>query len=209
MIRLFLSGGPIMFVLLFLSLIAMTIVIERLMYFRKNRVDEEAVLTRLKGALEAGHHNEALAICDASPTPVTNLLRVGISYRDQPLSVIKEMVMDAAELEIPKMERYLTTLGTISTIAPLLGLLGTVIGIITAFNVMNQFQGIGDPSALAGGIATALITTAGGIIVAVPATIFYNYLTGKVNHNIIRLETRVNELVLYLDKAKTAPVEGV
>lgn len=202
MIQIFLAGGPVMFVLLFLSLVSATIVIERLLYFRKNQFSEDKLLDRLKVTLEKGHYEEALAICDTQPSPITNLMKVGISLRDQPVNVVRDMVMDTANQEIPKMEKYITTLGTISTIAPLLGLFGTVQGIIMAFNVLNQLQGIGDPSALAGAIGTALITTAGGIIVAVPATIFYNYLTNKVNHTIIRLENRVNELVLYLDKAR-------
>lgn len=202
MVQVFLSGGPVMFVLLFLSIVSITIVVERFLYFRNNRVNEDQLLSRLKSTLEKGHYDEALAICDASPSPITNLMKVGISLRDQPVTVVRDMVMDTANQEIPKMEKYITTLGTISTIAPLLGLFGTVQGIIMAFNVLNQLQGVGDPSALAGGIGTSLITTAGGIIVAVPATIFYNYLTNKVNHSIIRLENRVNELVLYLDKAR-------
>ncbi|OHD13547.1 MAG: flagellar motor protein MotA [Spirochaetes bacterium GWB1_48_6] len=202
MIQIFISGGPVMYVLLFLSLVSLTIVVERFMYFRKNRVNEDLLLSRLKSTMEKGHYEEALAICDAQPSPITNLMKVGISLRDQPVSVVRDMVMDTANQEIPKMEQYITTLGTISTIAPLLGLFGTVQGIIMAFNVLNQLAGVGDPAALAGGIGTALITTAAGIIVAVPATIFYNYLTNKVNHSIIRLENRVNELVLYLDKAR-------
>ena len=192
------SGGPIMLVLIFLSFVAATIIIERLLYFRKIKGDENVMIKRLKATLEQGNYNEALAICETSPSPVTNLMKVGIEHRHLPINMIKEMIQDAANLEIPRMERFLTSLGTIANISPLLGLLGTVLGNITAFNVLNSLQGVGDPALLAGGIATALVTTAAGIIVSIPAVIFYNYLVNKVNHIIIQLENRVNELVLIL-----------
>lgn len=198
MVSFFLQGGLLMWAFLGLSLLAATIIIERLLYFRQNRVEEEKGLQVLKGALEKGHFDEALAICEHQPSPITNLMKVGLTYRTQPLDVVRNLITDAANLEIPRMERFLSSLGTIATISPLLGLLGTVLGIIDAFSVLNQMQGVGDPSRLAGGIATALITTVGGIVVAIPATIFYNYLVTKVNHSIIRLETRVTELTALL-----------
>lgn len=197
-----LNGELILWVLGFISLMATTIILERLMYFRKIKVDEETMISRLKATLEKGHYDEALSICEANPSPVTNLMKVGIEHRDLPLDMIKNMVTDAANMEIPKLERYLSSLGTISSIAPLLGLLGTVLGNISSFNVMEGLADLGDKTALAGGIAGALVTTAVGIVVSIPAIIFYNYLVSKVNHIIIRLENKVNELVLYLGKAQ-------
>jgi biopolymer transport protein ExbB len=197
-----LNGELILWILGAISLLATTLILERLMYFRKIKVDEETMISRLKSTLEKGHYDEALSICEANPSPVTNLMKVGIEHRDLPLDMIKNMVTDAANMEIPKLERYLSTIGTISSIAPLLGLLGTVLGNISSFGVLDAAGPQGDPAALAGGIAGALITTAVGIVVSIPAIIFYNYLVAKVNHIIIRLENRVNELVLYLGKAQ-------
>jgi biopolymer transport protein ExbB len=125
-------------------------------------------------------------------------MKVGIEYRDYPRETIREVILDAANQEVPKLEKHLPALGTISYIAPLLGLLGTVVGNIEAFGVLGRFGAVGDPGLLAKGIAEALLTTAAGIIVAIPAVIFYNHLVSKVNHMIIRLENRVNELVLLL-----------
>jgi biopolymer transport protein ExbB len=99
------------------------------MYFRKIKVDEETMISRLKATLEKGHYDEALSICEANPSPVTNLMKVGIEHRDLPLDMIKNMVTDAANMEIPKMERYLSSLGTISSIAPLLASWGRCWGI--------------------------------------------------------------------------------
>jgi biopolymer transport protein ExbB len=193
------KGGIVLAFIIILSVIAAVIIIERLLYFRKNRTDEDQLLQRLKSALQKGHYDEALSICEANPLPISNLMKVGIEHRQYSEEVIKDAVTDAANMEIPRMERYVSFLGTIAQIAPLLGLLGTVTGNIKAFGVLGNFAGsVSDPGLLARGIAEALITTAAGIIVSIPAVIFYNYLVSKVNHSIIRLENRVTELVLYL-----------
>lgn len=201
MLTLISRGGFIVIVILALSVVAAAIIIERLLYFRRIRLDETVLLNRLKSTVAKGRFEEALAICEASPSPITNLSRVGIEHRDYPEEVIKSMITDAANMEVPRMERYLSTLGTIAHIAPLLGLLGTVTGNIRAFGVLGDFGAVGgNPAVLARGIAEALITTAAGIIVSIPAITFYNYLVGKVNHLIIQLENRVNELVLMLKR---------
>lgn len=198
MLELLQEGGVIMVIILLLSLVGTVIIIERLLFFRKIRVDESKMINRLKAALEKGHFDEAVSICENNPAPITNLMRVGIEHRHFSEQEIKESIMSAANMEIPRLERYLPALGTVAHIAPLLGLLGTVTGNIDAFGVLGQFAGGGDPTELANGIAEALLTTAAGIIVSIPAIIFYNHLVSKVNHIIIRLENRVNDLVLLL-----------
>lgn len=194
-------GGIILVLIMLLSVVAAVIIIERLLYFRRIRSDEGALMQRLKAAVAKGHFEEALAICEASPSPITNLSRVGIENRRHSEEVIKSTITDAANMEIPRMERSLSFLGTIAHITPLLGLLGTVTGNIQAFGVLGEFGGVGgNPAVLASGIAEALITTAAGIIVSIPAIVFYNYLVSKVNHLIIALENRVNELVIMLKR---------
>ncbi len=192
------KGGMIMWIIMFLSVIAAVLIIERLFYFRRIRVDEEKMINRLKSTLKKGHFDEALSICENNPSPITNLMKVGIEHRGYSAETIKETILDAANLEIPKMEKHLPALGTITHIAPLLGLLGTVTGNISAFGVLGKLGSVGDPGLLAKGISEALLTTAAGLIVAIPAIIFYNYLVNKVNHSIIRMENRANEMVLLL-----------
>jgi biopolymer transport protein ExbB len=167
-------------------------------------VDEEGLIRRLKAALEKGHAEEALAICEAHPSPIANLMKVGIENRLQPKQVIREAILDAANMEIPKLERSLPMLGTVGNLAPLLGLLGTVTGNIKSFGVIGQLGVVGDPGLLARGIAEALLTTAFGLIVAIPVIVFYNVLVTRVNNTITRLENRVNHLVLLLEGAKNA-----
>ncbi|MFA7565648.1 MAG: MotA/TolQ/ExbB proton channel family protein [Alkalispirochaeta sp.] len=201
MLDLIQRGGVIFVIIIALSVVAVAIIIERMLFFKKTRGDEEAIMRRLETTLAKGNFDEALAVCEAMPSPITNLMKVGIEHRAYSREVIKMAVSDAANMEIPQMERFLSTLGTIAHVTPLLGLLGTVTGNIQAFGVLGQTGvGTGDPTILAKGISEALLTTAAGIIVSVPAIAFYNYLVSRVNHSIIRLENRVNELVLYLKK---------
>jgi len=198
MVELFEKGGIIMGLILVISFAGLVIVIERLIYFRRIRVDEAKMLYRIKVTLEKGHFDEALSICENNPSPFTNLMRVGIENRRFDRRAIKELILEAANQEIPKLERSLSALGTIAHVAPLLGLLGTVTGNIKAFGVLGSFGAVGDPGMLAMGISEALLTTAAGIIVAIPALGFYNYLVSKVNHMIIQMENRVNEMLLIL-----------
>ena len=192
------SGTIILGLIGVISVIGIAIIIERLIYFRKNQADEEKILTRLRSSLEKGFYDEALSICENSPSVISNLMKIGIEHRNYSPQVIKDRITDAANLEIPRMEKNISSLGTIAHISPLLGLLGTVTGNIQAFGLLGNFGVGADPALLASGIAEALITTAAGIVVSIPATVFYNYLVSRVNHTIIQLETRVGDLVLAL-----------
>ena len=194
------KGGVIMALIILLAFVATVIIVERLLYFRKIRIDENTMIERLKSALQKQHYDEAINICENNPSPISNLMKVGIEHREYGPSDIKDAIMSAANLEIPLLEKYLTSLGTIAHISPLLGLLGTVTGNIQAFGVLGEFGSVGDPSLLASGISEALLTTAAGIIVSIPAISFYNFLVNKVNHIIMRLENRVNDMVLLLGK---------
>lgn len=198
MLDILIKGGITMPFIIISSLIACIIIIERLIFFRRIRIDEGKMINRLRVTLEKRHFDEAISICENNPSPITNLMKVGIEHRNYDERVLKDSIMDAANLEVPKLERNLSALGTIANIAPLLGLLGTVIGNIDAFGVLGSLGAVGDTGRLAKGISEALISTAAGIIVSMPALIFYNYLVSKVNHIIIRLENKVNELVLLL-----------
>jgi len=195
------KGGIIMGIILVLSVAATVIILERLLFFRKIRLDEEKFINRLRVALEERRFQEAISICENSASPLANIMRVGIENRRLEQGELKEAILSAANRETPALERYLSALGTIAHISPLLGLLGTVTGNIKAFGILGTMNAVGDPSLLAGGISEALLTTAAGLIVSIPAIIFYNHLVNKVNHMIIHLENRVNDMVLYVKGA--------
>lgn len=205
--KLFMDGGPIiMSTILLGSVTAFIIIIERIIYFRKININEEKILERLTSAIKNKHYDEALTICETAPSPVTNLMKAGIVQRNQPEHRIQDAIKDAASLEIPKLEKHLTMLGTIATVTPLLGLLGTVIGNMEAFSVIGAKSAIGNMTELASGISKALLTTAFGLGVSIPVSVFYNSLTNKANNLILTLEIKANELVHVLIKANARPV---
>jgi biopolymer transport protein ExbB len=203
------KGGPILWVIMALSVVALAIIIERLLYLRRISIDEEKLFLRIKTSLMEGHYSEALAICDQNVSPFSTLLKVGIENRNQPEYLQRELLKDAASMEAVNLERGMTTLGTISNISTLLGLLGTVTGTMKAFGVLGKFGAVSDPAALASGVAEALITTVGGLVVAIPVIMFYNYFASRVNLILTRLETQVNGLVnlisSYSDKNEEKP----
>ena len=192
-------GGPILWVIMALSVVACAIIIERFLYLRRLSGDENKLFVRIKAGLLEGHYNEALSICDQNLSPFSTLLKIGIENRHQSEDVQRDILKDAAALEAPALEKGLSALGTISTISPLLGLLGTVTGTMSAFGVLGKFGAVSDPAALASGVSEALITTVGGLVVAVPVVIFYNYFVSRVNGILTVLESRVNTLVVLIN----------
>lgn len=192
-------GGPILWVIMALSVVACVIIIERFLYLRRISGDENKLFIRIKASLLEGHYNEALSICDQNLSPFSTLLKIGIENRHQSEDVQRDILKDAAALEAPALEKGLSALGTISTISPLLGLLGTVTGTMSAFGVLGKFGAVSDPAALASGVSEALITTVGGLVVAVPVVIFYNYFVTRVNRILTILESRVNTLVVLIN----------
>lgn len=208
MIDFIVQGGPVLWIIMVLSLAACVIIIERLLYLKRISVDEDKLFVRIKSSLLEGHYNEALSICDQNLSPFSSLLKIGIENRHQSEHIQREILKDAAALEAPALEKGLSALGTISTISPLLGLLGTVTGTMKAFGVLGKFGAVSDPSALASGVSEALITTVGGIVVAVPVIIFYNFLVNRVNLILTLLENRVNTLVMLINARNGASNKG-
>lgn len=201
--QLFMDGGPvIMSAILLCSIVALTITIERFFYYKRISKNNDLIVKRIQNSINQNRYDEALAICDTIPSPVTDLMRAGIKHRNDSESQIQDAIQDAAGLEIPKLERFLTTLGSVASIAPLLGLLGTVMGNMETFGVIGAGVALGNMEQLAQGISKALLTTAFGLIVAIPATVVYNHYVNKVNNMILQLEIKANELVLLLLKQK-------
>ena len=188
-LKLFIDGGPfIMSAILLCSIIALTITLERFFYYKKINMGTDKLLNRIANAISLKHYDEVLAICDSKNSPVTNLVKAGIKYREEGENRIQDAIQDAASLEIPKLEKFLTTLGSIAGIAPLLGLLGTVMGNMETFGVIGAGAALGNMEQLAQGISKALLTTAFGLVVAIPTTVVYNHYTNKVNNMILKLE---------------------
>ena len=198
------KGGVVVWVLVALSAFVIALIIERLLYFKRISVDEKKLYDRIKVTVEKGHIDEALAICDQNLSPFAALMRTGIENRDYPRTIQKEMLEDSAAQEAPRLEKNIVAIGTIANIAPLIGLLGTVTGTMKSLGVLGRFGAVSDPSILAGGLSEALINTVSGIIVAVVAFIFHNYLASKANDYMLKLEGQVNGLILMINKNRPA-----
>lgn len=178
LIQVFISGGYVMFPLLICSIISLTIIIERLYNLREKKIIKNDELGRVNELLEKGFYNKALEICISNPSPVNEILKAILENKDASVESLRQTITDAAKLIFPKIEKYLSVLATIASVSPLLGLLGTVTGMMKVFHVITSI-GLGEPAALSGGIAEALITTVFGLAIAIPSLIMYNYFQHK------------------------------
>lgn len=192
------SGGLLMIPILFCAVCATFIIIERMIYFHSITKNREKIISDVYIMVKESNYDGAKEYCKALSTPLTLLFKKAIEYRKFPLSEIREAVSNEASMQTPKMEHLLTPLGTIANIATLLGLLGTVTGNIKAFGVLGAGGTMGNPTVLAGSIAEALVTTASGLAVSIPAIIFHNYFVSKVNKELIAIEGTSSELIIRL-----------
>ncbi|MEW6201031.1 MAG: MotA/TolQ/ExbB proton channel family protein [bacterium] len=188
------KGGPVMYPLLLCSIVALAISIEKIYHLNRARINPEKLMEKIKDAIKRKDFRNAIGYCEATPGPVARVLATAIELRGLTNEEIKEGVEEAVLSEVPRMERFLATLATIVTISPLLGLLGTITGLMKLFNVIYQGE-IGNSAALASGIAEALITTATGLIIAIPFLAIHNYLTAKVDSIVNDMEKSVVELL--------------
>jgi biopolymer transport protein ExbB len=161
--------------------------LERSFSLRAKRIIRLDILQRVKDLLADNQIGEAMTVCRRQPSVMGRILLSAIMNHDRDREELKTIVEDAARQEVPTLDRYLGMLGTIAAVSPLLGLTGTVFGMIRTFTVISE-KGIAHPSQLAGGISEALITTASGLVVAIPALIFYNYFTIKSDRLILEIE---------------------
>jgi len=188
-------GGWMMIPIALCSLVAVMIIIERFFFFRKvgriSRAEEVIGLVRNGKTEEALRITDEKEDVDLSPLPVMKVLSIGITHPFEPGGAMEA----AATAEISRMKRGLVALDTIITLSPLLGLLGTILGMIGSFNVMAS-AGLGQPHAVTGGVAEALICTAAGITVAVITLIPYNYYLSRVERETDIIETQATRLEL-------------
>ncbi|HEX9871928.1 MAG TPA: MotA/TolQ/ExbB proton channel family protein [Candidatus Tectomicrobia bacterium] len=188
------KGGLIMIPLLAASLIAVTVIIERLYCWRSFRPHE--VDRTILALVAEGDVKHALEVASTSRHPVARVLQAGLQSRHVSPGTAMQA---AAQAELRQLRRYLPVLDTIITLAPLLGLLGTITGMISAFGIVSE-AGLGQPHAITGGIAEALIATATGLLVAIVTLIPYNYFRAKVEEMTDVIEERATRLDLLLGK---------
>lgn len=202
------AGGWMMVPIIACSVIAVGIVLERLWTLQRKRVLPKDMTTQVwewvkHNQLDSSHIHKLQA-----SSPLGQVLAAGLANRHQPREILKEAIEDGGRHVVHDLERYLGPLGTIAAISPLLGLLGTVSGMISAFTAITA-QGVGNPTVLAGGISEALVTTAAGLVVAIPSLIAYRYLRGRVDSLVVQIEKEAIKFVEVLTQQQRSGVLGV
>lgn len=199
------KGGPMMYLIIMSSILAFGVVIERIYHLHRARINAGQFMEEITNVLKRNKIIEAIEMCNAAKGPIAHIIKAGILKHDRSKAEIKESVEDAAQMEIPRLERHLPILATIAHIAPLLGLLGTVTGMIKAFQVIQQ-KAVSmvpvNPGDLAGGIWEALLATLAGLSVAIPTYVAYNYLVSQVDGLVYDMEKSATDLVNLLSSKR-------
>jgi biopolymer transport protein ExbB len=192
-IEILIKGGPVMVPLLACSIVSLAVTIERFLFWRK--LGDRSPVEEVLRLVEKGDLSGALQVGQNSTLPVAKVLTAGLRHRSPPVTKALEV---AAQAQLPMLRRRLSVLDTIVTLAPLLGLLGTVVGMISSFDIMSV-AGIGQPHAVTGGVAEALIATATGLLIAIVTLIPYNYFSNKAEQEVEQLEYYGSRLELLLE----------
>ncbi|WP_019022155.1 MotA/TolQ/ExbB proton channel family protein [Thioalkalivibrio sp. ALE23] len=197
------SGGWLMVPILLCSVLAVAIILERFISLRRGRVVPQGLLGRVWEQMrEHGLSMEDIERLREN-SPLGSVLAAGLATHDRTRQITQESIEEAGRRVAHELERYMNTLGTIAMITPLLGLLGTVVGMIEVFTVVTEI-GVGSPRDLAGGISQALITTATGIGIAIPALIFHRYFRGRIDELVLEMEQEATKLVEIMHGERSA-----
>jgi biopolymer transport protein ExbB len=191
------AGGPLMIPILLASFILVLITFERLISLRRRRVVPSIFVERFllqirEGALD---RSEALEKCDDEPSYIAQVFSAALRKWGKPAVEVEQAVLDEGERVANVLRKYLRVINGISTVSPLLGLAGTVWGMMHAFNTIATNSAMGRAEMLAGGISVALVTTASGLMVAIPAMVLYMYFVGRVDSLVMEIDSVGQELV--------------
>jgi biopolymer transport protein ExbB len=188
-------GGPIMWPILAFSIVALIFIIERFVALRRAKINLNEFLAKLRKALIVNKSiRDAVKVCEQYRGPVASIVKAGLLKYGAPKEDVEKTIENAALYEMGRLERGLVVLATTATVAPLLGFLGTVTGMINSFDALAK-AGLSNPGLVAAGISQALITTAAGLAVAIPAQLFYNYFMSRINKFVRDIETSTNMLL--------------
>jgi len=198
-----LQGGWVMIPIGILSVLAIYLFVERMITIRKAAADPESVTARVRDYVQSGDIRGAISFCNQHDRPITRILKRGLERLGRPISEIKDAVEAEGKNEAFKLEKRTDYLASIAGIAPLIGFFGTVLGMISAFQEIQRFQGNVNASVLAGGIWEALLTTAFGLAVGILALFFYNYVLSRIKRQVNDMERTATEFIDLLQEPAT------
>ena len=202
LIEMFLKGGLVMWPILLCSIIAVAIAIEKFLIIRKSKINVPAFSIKIRGILKKKDVADAMGYCMEEKSPISNIIRRGLKKIKFGRRRVLEAIEIAGKQEISKLEKRLSTLATVAGAAPMLGFLGTVTGMIGAFMKIQELQGSASPADLASGIWEALITTAFGLFVGIPALALYNYFVSLIKKIILDMERVATDVLDVLDETE-------
>lgn len=191
-------GGPMMWVLMLMAVIALVLFIERTFYLHRGQIRSTAFIDGIKNILAKRRIVEALTLCEETPGPVAAVVKAALIHAHDDETRMRYAVQEAAVVELPALERRLGSIAAIAQVAPLVGLLGTVIGMATTFHAFMQGGQYATAAALSKGMWEALLATAGSLVVAIPAHLAYHFLHGRVRSLVRDIEWAGNETMCYL-----------
>jgi biopolymer transport protein ExbB len=197
------KSGPVFYALAFCSLIATAVIIERTIALRRSRVLPRQIIDLVEAVQPGKDLSLPLEICRRNPGVFSDVMRAGLENADRDWEVMRDAVIDAGRQETPTIERHLFWLQTVAQASPLLGLLGTVFGMIRMFSSVS-LQGLGDPQVLSRGISEAMLATAEGLCIGIPALVAYNYFTSQAERLIAEIEAHASRLVSRLRPQREA-----
>ena len=192
------QGGPLLWIILLCGLVAVGVFLERMLHLRRAAINHRDFLQGVRNVLDRGNPDEAVQICEEAPGPVPALIRAAILHRHEPRPALADAIGNVGRAEIARMERRVAVIATIGQIAPLLGLLGTVFGILETVLVLRDQQPLIYAVQVTDGLLRALITTAAGLIVAVPCFIMHNLLIVQIDRMVLDMEAAETEITAYL-----------
>lgn len=197
LLQIFHDGGIMMYPIALCSFILTVFAFERFIHLRNGRVIPRPFVKRLIEQLQQQQidRDEAIELCERNPSPIAAIMSAGVKRYGRSAVEIEQAVLDAGERESNHLRKYMRLLSAISNVAPLLGMLGTVLGMIQSFNDISSSQAMGRPEMLAGGISQALLTTAAGLMVAIPAYLLYMYFLGRTDRLTTEMDGFAHKLV--------------
>ena len=176
------------------SVLSLAIIIERVFVLRGKEIVKLDFVESVRGLVAEKKVKEAIILCEKNPSSIGRIMGEVLKSNFKDRAILKEIGENAGRQEVPILEKNLQPLGTIAAVSPLLGLTGTVFGMIKVFTVISE-KGIAHPSQLASGISEALVTTATGLVVGIPALVFFNYFSGKIDKSLLQIENQITQLI--------------
>lgn len=194
MVDLFVKGGPFMWPLLLMLFFGIAVALERLWTLTKAAIDTKEFFVQVQEALKQQGPDGAAEVCSNTRGPVASVLHAGLQRLNRGIDHVEKAIEESGAIEMAFLERGMVWLSTVANIAPLLGFLGTVSGMIGAFDAIAKAGDV-EPSIVAGGISEALITTASGLVIAIPIQAFHNFFISKIDKIIIDMQESSSQFV--------------